>query len=109
MSDPHDSPNSEAVPTSSAQTYVLLKESQDSGRTSRIWPEKDHASLCLTTQNKNTVPNSTERGTVTQEVESWDSMAHKAINKYYSLIKGLIVPTTRRTQKPRSAAKLSNG
>lgn len=79
VSNPQDFPNSEAVPTSSAQAYVLLKENQDSDRTSRILPEKKHdTSLCLTPRNENTVPNSTKGDLVMQEVESWDSMVQKA-------------------------------
>ncbi|XP_044465460.1 uncharacterized protein LOC123195714 isoform X3 [Mangifera indica] len=77
VSNTNDSPNSEAVPTSSGQTNVLLKESHDSGRTSRILPENEHPSLCLTSQKENTVPNSTDRGTVMQEVESWNSIVQK--------------------------------
>ncbi|KAJ0053366.1 hypothetical protein Pint_02498 [Pistacia integerrima] len=79
LSNPQDFPNSEAVPTSSAQAYVLLKENQDSGRTSRILPEKGHdPSLRLTPQNENTVPNSAKGDLVMQEVESWDSTMQKA-------------------------------
>ncbi|KAJ0113219.1 hypothetical protein Patl1_02521 [Pistacia atlantica] len=79
LSNPQDFPNSEAVPTSSAQAYVLLKENQDSGRTSRILPEKGHdPSLRLTPQNENTVPNSTKGDLVMQEVELRDSVVPNA-------------------------------
>ncbi|KAJ0111057.1 hypothetical protein Patl1_02518 [Pistacia atlantica] len=79
VSNPQDFPNSEAVPTSSAQAYVLLKENQDSGRASRILPEKEHdPSLHLTPQNENTVPNSTKGDLVMQEVELRDSVVPNA-------------------------------